>query len=324
MDTRHIRHEQVAALVNKLPAPFSVTTLGQSVENRAIYGIRAGSGATRVLLWSQMHGDESTATRTLFDLFRFLSASDEYDETRRFLLAQLSLLFIPMLNPDGAEHFRRENAWGIDINRDARQLATPEGAILHRQTIAFQPYFSFNLHDQESYYSAGRSPVPATIAFLAPPPDPQESLTDNRRRAMQLIVSLHRELQQVIPGGVAKWSDDYEPRAFGEWSQAQNSATILIESGGYYNDPERNFVRRLHFGVLLEALRMIASKSYVAEPVEPYFAIPYNRENGLFDTLRRKQTLTANGVSYTTDVGLRKGETFFGDFETCGELKGEG
>ncbi|MDR2359125.1 MAG: hypothetical protein LBD87_04920 [Prevotellaceae bacterium] len=320
MDTRRIRHEQVASLVEKLPALFTVTPVGQSVESRAIYGIRAGTGATRVLLWSQMHGDESTATRALFDVFNFLAAPGEYGEVRRSILSQLDLLFIPMLNPDGAEHFRRENAWGIDINRDALRLTTPEGRILHDQILSFQPCFSFNLHDQESYYSAGVSHIPATIAFLAPPSGLRESITDNRRRAMQLIVALNRQLQPVIPGGVAKWSDAYEPRAFGEWSQAQNSATVLIESGGYYNDPERSFVRRLHFGILLEALCIIASKRYVAEPAESYFAIPCNRENGLFDTLRRQQTFIANGVSYTTDIGVRKEETFAGDFETYGAL----
>ncbi|MDR1406033.1 MAG: hypothetical protein LBI89_02365 [Prevotellaceae bacterium] len=320
MDTRHVRHAQVVSLLDKLPAPFTVAPVGRSAENRAIYGIQAGNGATRVLLWSQMHGDESTATRTLFDVFSFLAASDEYDDMRRGILSQLSLLFIPMLNPDGAERCRRENAWGIDINRDALSTTTPEGKILHSQIQAFQPFFSFNLHDQESYFSAGVSRIPATIAFLAPPPDAQESLTDSRRRAIQLIVALDRKLQPVIPNGVAKWDDTFEPRAFGEWTQAQNSAAILIESGGYYNDPERNFVRRLHFGILLEALRAVAFESYTTEPVAPYFAIPRNRENGLFDTLRRRQTLTANGVSYTTDIGVRKGETFAGDFDFFGAL----
>jgi hypothetical protein len=320
MDTCHIRHEQVASLVKKLPAPFIVAPVGQSVEGRAIYGIRAGTGAARTLLWSQMHGDESTATRALFDVFNFLAASDEYDDMRHSILSQLDLLFIPMLNPDGAEHFRRENAWGIDINRDALRLTTPEGRILHDQTLSFRPCFSFNLHDQESYYSAGVSRIPATVAFLAPPSDPQESITDNRRRAMQLIVALNKQLQSIIPNGVAKWSDSYEPRAFGEWSQAQNSATVLIESGGYYNDPERNFVRQLQFGILLEALHIIASGRYEEEWTAAYFEIPYNRENGLFDTLRRQQTFTANGVSYTTDIGVRKEEIFAGDFETCGAL----
>ena len=37
---------------------------------------------------------------------------------------------VPMLNPDGAERYARRNAQAIDINRDALQLATPEGRLL--------------------------------------------------------------------------------------------------------------------------------------------------------------------------------------------------
>jgi hypothetical protein len=320
MDTRHVAHALIEPLLTRLPSVFRVAPVGQSAEGRTIYGVRTGTGATRVLLWSQMHGDESTATRTLFDVFRFLSVSDEYDDLRALLFRQLSLFFVPMLNPDGAARCRRENAWGIDINRDAQRCTTPEAQILRHSITRFAPHFSFNLHDQESYYSAGATRTPATIAFLAPPADASEALPEHRRRAMQLVVWLNRRLQPIIPNGVAKWSDAYEPRAFGEWSQAQGSATILVESGGYYNDPERNFVRKLHFGLLLEALRAIASGDYAAEPVEPYFALPCNRENGLFDTLERRQTLTIDGASFVTDVGFRKGERLLGDFDSYGCL----
>ncbi|MDR2362126.1 MAG: hypothetical protein LBD91_05290 [Prevotellaceae bacterium] len=321
LDTREVKHAEVVQRVKSLPPMFSVAPVGQSAEGRTIYGVRSGNGATRVLLWSQMHGNESTATRTFFDVFNFLSASDEYDFWRAKIASQLSLSFIPMLNPDGAERNRRENACGIDINRDALRCTTPEGRILREQIQTFAPHFSFNLHDQESYYSAGVSRTPATIAFLAPPSDLLESIPDNRRRAMQLIVWLNNQLQKIIPYGVAKWNDTYEPRAFGEWAQAQNSATILIESGEYYDDPQREFVRKVHFGILLEALSAITSFEYVCEPVSPYFAIPWNREKGMFDTLLRQQPLTVNGTTYVSDIGIREGVQFIGDFETFGSLE---
>ncbi len=318
---RAIKHSTIEPLIAQLPAMYSVKPVGQSAEQRAIYGIEAGSGPTRILLWSQMHGDESTATRALFDVFRFLSANDAFNDLRRQLLEQLHLLFIPMLNPDGAERFQRENAWHIDLNRDAVKVTTPEAKILRDQTLAFKPSFSFNLHDQESYYSAGVSRTPASIAFLAPPPDADESITESRRRAMQLIVLLNQQLQPAIPGGVAKWSDSYEPRAFGEWSQAQQSATILVESGGYYNDPEREYIRQLNFAILLKALHTIATDTYHAVSIDPYFAIPYNRENGMFDRIEREKTVTCNGATFITDVGYRKDETVFGDLETYGSLE---
>ena len=323
IDSRIIKHAQVKNLLSSLSSQFAVSPIGKSVEERAIYGVRIGKGKTRILFWSQMHGDESTATRALFDVFNFLSASDEYDELRKQIFEKLELFFIPMLNPDGAERNQRENAYRIDINRDARKFTTPEGQILRDQTKIFKPHFSFNLHDQESYYSAGVAPYPAAISFLAPPPDMQESITENRRNAMQLIVLLNKQLQTIIPNCVGKWQDTYEPRAFGEWSQAQQSATILVESGGYYNDTERNFVRKLNFALLLESLRSIAFGDYANEPIEPYFMIPYNRENGMFDKLQRQETITNKGISYVTDVGHRKDEVVFGDLESYGSLEGK-
>lgn len=72
------------------------------------------------MLWSQMHGNESTATMALFDLFNFLEGKgDQYDTFRQLLNSQLRLKFIPMLNPDGADVFKRRNALDIDLNRDA-------------------------------------------------------------------------------------------------------------------------------------------------------------------------------------------------------------
>jgi murein tripeptide amidase MpaA len=82
-----------------------------------------------VLLWSQMHGDESTATSALFDLFEYIRAHRQ-DAAVRGILSSLTLHVIPMLNPDGAERFQRRNVQSIDINRDALRLQTPEGRML--------------------------------------------------------------------------------------------------------------------------------------------------------------------------------------------------
>lgn len=56
----------------------------------------------------------------LFDIFNFLEASgDEHEDLRSLLKSKLNLKFIPMINPDGAEVFKRRNAIDIDLNRDA-------------------------------------------------------------------------------------------------------------------------------------------------------------------------------------------------------------
>ncbi|NIQ56614.1 MAG: peptidase M14, partial [Gemmatimonadetes bacterium] len=47
------------------------------MEGRPIYAVRFGHGPMRVLLWSQMHGDEPTATMAIADIFTFLAASSD-------------------------------------------------------------------------------------------------------------------------------------------------------------------------------------------------------------------------------------------------------
>src|SRR3546814_10344937 len=72
------------------------------------------------------------------------------------------------MNPDGAARFQRRNAQGIDINRDARALVSPEARALHDLRERVKPAFGFNLHDQQVGYRAGDSDRGTAIALLAP------------------------------------------------------------------------------------------------------------------------------------------------------------
>ena len=316
---KKIVQADILPLVETLPALFHTAEVGQSFEGRTLYGIRAGNGATRVLAWSQMHGDESTATRSIFDLCRFLADDNAaFPSVRNTVLSQLSLLIVPMVNPDGAQRWQRENAQGIDVNRDARRGATPEGRTLQHLCRTFAPHFALNLHDQNSYYSAGISRHPATFSFQAAPPDKVSSITPTRAQAIKLIVHLNQKLQALLPQCIGRWNNEYEPRAFGEWFQAQRVATMLVESGGYPEDEERNEVRRFHFGIFIEALHAIASGAYRQQPVEAYEQLPLNRENGMFDHITRRTEITVDGRTFTTDVGRRESETVTGDLDDYG------
>jgi hypothetical protein len=322
LEKKAITQADILPLIKALPERFRVTEVGQSFEGRTLYGIHVGSGATRVLAWSQMHGDESTATRSMFDLCRFLAADDAaFADIRHTIFSQLSLLLVPMVNPDGAQRWQRENAQGIDVNRDTRRGATPEGRTLQALCRTFVPHFALNLHDQNKYYSAGMSRYPATFSFQAAPPDAADSITPTRAQAMKLIMHLNRKLQLLLPQCIGRWNNDYEPRAFGEWFQAQRVATMLIESGGYPNDEERGEVRRFHFGILIEALHAIASGAYLSQQAERYAQLPLNRENGLFDRIDRRTEITVDGRTFTTDVGRRENETVTGDLDDYGSYE---
>src|SRR5687768_10604447 len=143
---------------------FRTETVGESILGRAIRSVSFGTGPTRILLWSQMHGDESTATMALADIFRFLSEGPPAPLRER-LLRELTIVFVPMLNPDGAELFQRQNALGIDVNRDARRLVTPEARALKTLRDLVQPAFAFNLHDQNARTRAGGAGVTSAIAL---------------------------------------------------------------------------------------------------------------------------------------------------------------
>ncbi|MBT8291364.1 MAG: peptidase M14, partial [Muriicola sp.] len=169
LDKRRIKHEDIQALISEHQNDSGVTIskVGESIEGRDLNLISIGQGPTNVFLWSQMHGNEPTATQAIFDILNFFK-SDDFTEEKSEILNSLTLHFLPMLNPDGAEVFKRENKLGIDINRDALRLQSPEGQTLKRVRDSLDADFGFNLHDQSTYYNAERTDKPATISYLAP------------------------------------------------------------------------------------------------------------------------------------------------------------
>ena len=48
---------------------FKTQILGRSVEGREIYEVQVGTGEIEILLWSQMHGNEPTATAVLISIW---------------------------------------------------------------------------------------------------------------------------------------------------------------------------------------------------------------------------------------------------------------
>jgi len=305
---KRFKHQEVESLLHQLAGndALKLHKLGESVQKRNIYQVEFGTGHKKVMLWSQMHGDESTATMAIFDILNFLGGSnDEFDTVRTLIRSNLHLYFIPMLNPDGAEIFSRRNAMGIDINRDARSGTTPEGKILIQAAKTIAPQYAFNLHDQQPYYAAGFNQKPATISFLAPAYNYERDTNQTRADAMRLIVGMNRLLQQYIEGGVAKYDDAHEPRGFGDNFQKWGASTILIESGGYPNDPEKQYIRRLNFLIILNGLIDIATNNYQKYNVDEYAGIPDNRVK-INDLLIRNITFKNDTLAYKTDLAINQ------------------
>jgi hypothetical protein len=295
---RFFKHEDILALIDKLPATFTVTLLGNSIQGRSIHAVKWGNGKTKVMLWSQMHGDEATGTMALFDLFNFLQQDNEIV---KLLNENCELLFIPMVNPDGAAMFTRRNAQQIDINRDFIQTATPEGKILKQSRDDFEPHFGFNLHDQTTLWSVDETLKPATLSYLAPAFDKALSVNNVRENAMFVIADMFKEVNSFLPNHIGLFDDEYEPRAFGDNFQKAGTSTILIEAGGYQNDPEKQQIRKYYFASILSGLISIASKSYENQDRANYFAIPKNNKqifHILINNIILADTRVSIGINY--------------------------
>lgn len=258
-----------------LGEPWTVEEAGTSAEGRQIRRLTAGTGPTRVMLWSQMHGDESTASMALADLIRFLHEQPEH-RLARSILEGTTLHLIPMLNPDGAERFQRRNAQGVDVNRDARRLVTPEGRALKAAHDAFQPDFGFNLHDQDPAIRVGDSDRQAAIALLAPAFNEARDVNDRRRAAMQVASLLVDAVEPLVGDHVARYDDTFNARAFGDLMAAWGTSTVLIESGGWAEDPQKQHLRRTNFVALVTALDAIATGRYQAYGTDRYEGLAFN------------------------------------------------
>ncbi|MHB8854145.1 MAG: M14 family zinc carboxypeptidase [Ignavibacteriaceae bacterium] len=306
---RRIKYSDILPLINRLRRNniFTIFEAGKSAEGRDIFLIKIGKGKTKVFLWTQMHGDESTATMALFDIFNFFASNDSYSTVKDNLFEKLTIYFMPMVNPDGAELFQRRNVFDIDINRDFVKLQTPEAKILKETFNNINAEFGFNLHDQSTLYSTGHSYNTATLSFLAPAFDIEKSVSPAREKSMKIIGSLFNTMSSFIPGHIAKYPDEFEPRAFGDNFQGLGMSTILIESGGWKDDTEKQFIRKLNFISLLVALKSIADESYNHESIETYDSIPFN-EKDLLDLILRNLKYKKGDHEYTIDIGIIRTE----------------
>jgi hypothetical protein len=301
------------ALATTHSGAMTLAEAGRSFEGRPIHLLTMGRGARHVLLWSQMHGDEPSATPALLDVTQYLATRANEPGPRR-ILAELTLLMVPMLNPDGAERYQRRNAQEIDVNRDALVLSTPEGALLKALRERYRPVLGFNLHDQNRRTAVGDTGVLASIALLAVAGDPEGTLTPGRLRAKRISSALVAALTPFVPGGLARYDEDWSPRAFGDNLTAWGTPVVLIESGGLPPGRPLADLTRLNFVGLLTALDALALDD--AEGYDPalYEALPRNQTGVWSDVVLRGGQVVqpAPSHAYRADVAfdLRSSDQF--------------
>lgn len=272
---RYIHNASIEPLLKNLPSFFEVDVIGTSVKGQNIYSVTFGKGPKKLLLWSQMHGNESTTTKALFDVFNFFKQPSEIGTQ---LLKSCTFKVITILSPDGAKAYTRVNANEVDLNRDAQNLTQPESMVLKNCFESFKPDYCYNLHGQRTIFSAGANDNSAVLSFLAPSQDEARSLTPNRKVAMEIIAEMNKHLQAVIPNQVGIYDDSFNLNCVGDTFQHLGVPTILFEAGHYPGDYAREETRKLIFYALMVSFHYIATQNLDGSNFENYFNIPENQK----------------------------------------------
>ncbi len=285
--------------------PSTSFVIGKSVLGEDIPAIQIGEGKTRILIWSQMHGNESTTTKAVMDLVNLLLDDAELSEKLR---KELTLMIVPMLNPDGSKAYTRENANGIDLNRDFLQRTEPESNALIHLFEQFKPHYCFNMHDQRTIYGAGDTGKSATVSFLAPAFNENRDWNEDRTKAAELIVAMNDLLQMEIPGQVGRYDDSFNINCAGDKFQHLGASTILFEAGHYPDDYDREHTRRFIFGALVEALSILCEQMDLHNRFEDYLNIPQNKIN-FYDFVYQNVNLNYDGNKIITNFASQFKET---------------
>ena len=274
---RYITMEHIYPLLDMYKMTYEISVPGLSEMGRDIPLLKIGYGSKIVLGWSQMHGNESTTTKALFDFLKFISQKKYFQSEIEQFLSNFTFYIFPILNPDGARDYTRENANSIDLNRDAHNLSQKESQCLRAIFDSVKPSLCLNLHDQRSIYGF-KNGKPATVSFLSPAADPERTITDSRKIGMQHIAKMAKMLEKYIPGQVGRYDDSFNEACVGDTFQKKGVPTILFEAGHYEQDYQREKTREYIFYSLLSLFDIIEENSGEIK-FEEYFEIPENLKN---------------------------------------------
>ena len=274
---RYITNAHIEPLLTQLNPLVFKTEIGHSVNGLPIYKLRFGRGETKIMMWSQMHGNESTTTKALFDFLNFIKKDS-------FYLDNFSFSLIPILNPDGAKVYTRVNANQVDLNRDARLQSQLETKFLFDEFNQFRPDYCFNLHGQRTIYSVGLKGNSSVLSFLAPAQDENRSVSSNRLKAMTLIGHCYEKMSVRLPNGISLYDDTFNGDCTGDTFQSLGAATLLFEAGHFPGDYQREKTRRFVFEALISVIDAISLD--LEDSMVIYKQIPSNAKS-YFDVIIR-------------------------------------
>jgi hypothetical protein len=173
----------------------SVNSAGSSGEGRQLSYATVGSGPTTFWLQARIHGNELHSTEATLQILDHLASGSP---TAKLIRESLTVIVIPMYNPDGAEANIRQSTTPnrIDLNRDWENFAQPESVAFWRLWRDLQPELALDLHhmgqapivngtdDLNQFQIGARSIDPSRMTA--------EQWLTNRQMAMVSVEALER------------------------------------------------------------------------------------------------------------------------------------
>lgn len=138
-------------LAQKFPDKVQLSYIGKSKKGKPIplIQIKTKSAETKVRVFMQggLHGDEPASTEALLYLLYELLHQPEHAA----ILNHVELAVIPMANVDGYLKQQRNNAEGLDLNRDQTKLMAVESPLLKQAFAQFKPHVSLDFHEYRPF-----------------------------------------------------------------------------------------------------------------------------------------------------------------------------
>jgi hypothetical protein len=173
----------------------SVSSAGTSGEGRELLYATVGDGPTTFWLHARIHGNELHSTEAVLQILDHLASGDP---RARLIREQLTVIVIPMYNPDGAEANIRQSTTPnrIDLNRDWENFAQPESVAFWKLWRKTAPELALDLHhmgeapvvngtnDLNQFQIGARSIAPSRMTA--------EQWLTNRQMAMVSVDALDR------------------------------------------------------------------------------------------------------------------------------------
>ncbi|WP_395046723.1 M14 metallopeptidase family protein [Flavobacterium sp.] len=309
---RYIILESIVPILEKLNTANQLQVIGQSVLGKTIYSYQIGKGKIKIFLWSQMHGNEGTTTKALFD---FLNVLNSGSESEHKFLDTFTFYCIPMLNPDGAALYTRENANKVDLNRDSQTLTQPESKLLRAIFEEFKPDYCFNLHDKRTIFGVSNTGKPATLSFLAPSYNENREINATRLKAINLIAGVNEILQEYLPNQIGRFDDSFNLNCIGDTMQYLGVPTILIEAGHFSCDYEREETRKYVFMALISSFNVLSENDIVSNGINKYMNIPQNKVV-FYDFIYKNIKINYDGIEIITNFAFQYKEELI-DNQIC-------